>query len=198
MLPNMLGKIFYKGTKRPMPVNLEPSRPKDPTTGKRRSKPISSATAEATRSVTSPTSFAQEIQRALAGTQVHLSPSPTTAVRVGLASFTPDQLAANVEAVVHGMIEKFVTKGWRNVRSVHIKGPNTLALPIWLARELWVEEADVLEEAEAARRAEGAAQTGKRKRKEIEQSEGKEIEAEGVKKKKKNGERKAIKEATKS
>jgi ribosome biogenesis protein UTP30 len=96
------------------------------------------------------------------------------------------------------MLEKFVTKGWRNVRSVHIKGPNTLALPIWLARELWVEEADVLEEAEAARTAEGAAPRGKRKRKEIEQSEGKEIEAEGVKKKKKNGERKAIKEATKS
>lgn len=94
-------------------------------------------------------------------------------MRVGLASFTPEQVAANVEAVVNGMVEKFVSKGWRNVRSVHIKGPNTLALPIWLAEELWVEETDVLEEAEAKRRAEAGKQTGKRKARGIELSEGK-------------------------
>jgi ribosome biogenesis protein UTP30 len=155
MLPNLLGKVFYKGPKRPIPVNLEPFKPKDPTTGKRRSKPIRSASTKPLRAIASPQKAAQEIQRALASAQVQLSPSPTTSVRVGLASFTPDQVAENVEAVVHGMVEKFVTKGWRNVRSVHIKGPNTLALPIWLAQELWVAESDILEEAEAKRRVEG-------------------------------------------
>lgn len=168
MLPNILGKTFYKGPKRPMPVNFEPPKPKDPITGKRRRKSGSGASAESPRAVASPTAFAQEIKRALLSTQIHLSPSPTTAVRVGLASFTPEQLAANVEMVVNGMVERFVTKGWRNVRSVHIKGPNTLALPIWLAEELWVEETDVLEEAEAKRRQEVASQKGKRKSREVE------------------------------
>lgn len=172
MLPNILGKTFYKGPKRPMPVNFEPPKPKDPTTGKRRPKSDLSASAESPRAVATPAAFAQEIKRALSSTQIHLSPSPTTAVRVGLASFTPEQVAANVETVVNGMVDKFVTKGWRNVRSVHIKGPNTLALPIWLAEELWVEETDVLEEAEAKRRQEVASQTGKRKGREVEKDEG--------------------------
>lgn len=172
MLPNILGKTFYKGPKRPMPVNFEPPKPKDPTTGKRRPRPESSTSAESPRAVASPVAFAQEIRRALSSTQIHLSPSPTTAVRVGLASFTPAQLAANVETVVNGMVERFITKGWRNVRSVHIKGPNTLAIPIWLAEELWVEETDVLEDAEAKRRQEVAGQKGKRKAKEVEKDDG--------------------------
>lgn len=60
---------------------------------------------------------------------------------------TSQQLAENVEAVVNGLTEKFVTKGWRNVRGIHIKGPNTVSLPIWLAEELWEGDADVLEQA---------------------------------------------------
>ena len=175
MLPNILGKTFYKGPKRPMPVNFEPPKPKDPTTGKRRAKSGSSASAESPRAVASPAAFAKEIKRAMSSTQIHLSPSPTTAVRVGLASFTPEQVAANVETVVNGMVGKFVTKGWRNVRSIHIKGPNTLALPIWLAEELWVEETDVLEDAEAKRRVELASQKGERKRNEVEKEKGSEF-----------------------
>jgi ribosome biogenesis protein UTP30 len=57
-------------------------------------------------------------------------------------------LQANVEAVVNGLIEKFVPQQWRNVRAVHIKGPNTAALPIWLTEELWAEETQVLEQQE--------------------------------------------------
>jgi ribosome biogenesis protein UTP30 len=55
-------------------------------------------------------------------------------------------LQANVEAIVNGMVEKFVPQKWRNVRAVHIKGPNTAALPIWLTEELWAEETQVLEQ----------------------------------------------------
>lgn len=202
MLPNTLGKIFYKGSKRPMPVNLEPSKLRDRTTGKRR-KPVSSASDESARAVASPSAFAQEIERALSSTQVHLSPSATTAVRVGLASFTPEQVTANVEAVVNGMVARFVSHGWPNVRSVHIKGPNTLALPIWLADTLWVEENDVLEEPEAKRRAEIGAQGGKRKAREIEQTSGQKaeqgkVEEGAAKKKRKRGGRKAILPAVKS
>lgn len=172
MLPNILGKTFYKGPKRPMPVNFEPPKPKDPTTGKRRPRSELNTSAESPRAVTSPKALAQEIGRALSSTQIHLSPSPTTAIRVGLASFTPEQLAANIEMVVNGMVERFVAKGWRNVRSIHIKGPNTLAIPIWLAEELWMEETDVLEDAEAKRREEIASQKGKRKGREAKKDDG--------------------------
>jgi len=77
---------------------------------------------------------------------IHISPSVTTAVRVATADMAAKDIAENVEAVVEGLTAKFVSKGWRNVRSLHIKGPNTMALPIWLAEELWVADEDVLEE----------------------------------------------------
>lgn len=71
--------------------------------------------------------------------------------------------------VVSGMVDKFITKKWRNLRAIHIKGPNTMALPVWLAEELWVDEADVLEEEEAKRRLEAGKQRGKRKGREDEE-----------------------------
>lgn len=71
--------------------------------------------------------------------------------------------------VVSGMVDKFITKKWRNLRAIHIKGPNTMALPVWLAEELWVDEADVLEEEEAKRRLEAGMQRGKRKGREDEE-----------------------------
>lgn len=166
-LPNILGKTFYKaGSKRPVPVTLEPSKSgqREPAT----KKALPAAKAESSnskiaRSIATPAQVAHEIERTLSCAQVHLSPAATTSVRVGLASFTTEQVAENVEALVNGMVEKFITKKWRNVRAIHIKGPNTMALPIWLAQELWIEEGDVLEELEAKRRAEAGRQLGKRK-----------------------------------
>ena len=95
-----------------------------------------------------------------------------------MANFSPEQVAENVEAVVNGMVEKFVTKGWRNVRAIHIKGPNTMALPVWLADELWTDEGDILEDEEAKEAIELASQKN-RKRK------GREGEEEGISKNKK-------------
>lgn len=148
-LPNVLGKTFYKGTKRPVPVIFPVS--KDSKTKK--SDPVSKQT-EGFKALGSPKVIGREIERALSSALVHLSPAATTSVRIGLASFSPDNLAENVTAVVNGMVEKFVTKGWRNIRAIHIKGPNTIALPIWLASELWVEEEDVLGDAEFKERIE--------------------------------------------
>ena len=53
---------------------------------------------------------------------------------------------------------------WRNIRAVHIKGPNTMALPIWLADELWTDEAMILEEDEAKEAKLKEAQKGRKKR----------------------------------
>lgn len=68
-----------------------------------------------------------------------------------MSNFKPEEVAENIEAAVEGMVKKFVPKGWRNIRAIHIKGPNTMALPIWLAEELWQDEEDVLENEEAAK-----------------------------------------------
>lgn len=173
LLPKLLGKIFYGGSKRPIPVSLEPYKQRD-AAGKRQAAP----TNPDTKSIAPPAQVAREIERTLSCAQVHLSPAATTSVRVGLANFSPEQVADNVEAVVNGMVEKFVTKGWRNIKAIHIKGPNTMALPIWLADELWVDEGDVLEDEEAKKALELASQKN-RKRK------GREGEEEGISKGKK-------------
>lgn len=145
MLPKILGKVFYRSHKRPVPVSLEPYRQTNAEGKRVTPKPAT----EKSKALASPEQIAKEIEKTLGCAFVHLSPSNNVSVRIGLSSFTPEQVAENVEAVVTGLVEKFIPKGWRNVRGVHIKGPNTMALPIWLADELWVEEGDVLEDEEA-------------------------------------------------
>lgn len=160
-LVTTLGKVFYKSSKRPIPVRIAEVEKVD---GKRVKKDPKKKPAkdEKNASVASPLIIAKEIEKALNSAPVHLAPSTTTAIRVGVSNFTPQQLQENIEAVVKGMTEKFVTKGWRNIKAVHIKGPNTMAMPIWLASELWVEETDVLEDGEA-KAVEGAKNEKKRK-----------------------------------
>lgn len=145
MLPKVLGKVFYKSNKKPVPVSLEPYRQINAEGKKVALRPAT----EKSKSIAPPQQVAKEIEKAISCALVHLSPSNHVSVRIGLSSFTPQQVAENVEAVVTGLVEKFIPKAWRNVRSVHIKGPNTMALPIWLADELWVEDGDVLEDGEA-------------------------------------------------
>jgi ribosome biogenesis protein UTP30 len=147
-LPTLLGKTFYKsGAKRPIPVTLEGRRQNVDEAGTKRQK-LSEGGTKVTKTDVKPAELAAEITKALTSALVHLAPSTTTAVKVGTASQEPAQLQANVEAVVNGLIEKFVPQQWRNVRAVHIKGPNTAALPIWLTQELWAEETQVLEQQE--------------------------------------------------
>jgi ribosome biogenesis protein UTP30 len=148
-LVSTLGKIFYKSSKRPIPIRIAEIEKVD---GKRvkkdakNKKPKNSSSKEERHATfASPLIVAKEIEKALTCAAVHLAPSTTNAIRVGSAKFTPQQLVENVQAVVNGMTEKFVARGWRNIKAVHIKGPNTMAMPIWLASELWVDETDVLE-----------------------------------------------------
>lgn len=147
-LAKILGKTFYKTTpKRPIPVRLEASKAKEKKNAalpseKKRKDP------SAPTSIVSPILIAKEVERTLSTTQIHLHPSTTTSIKVGLASFTPEQISANIAAVMAGLTDKLIA--WRNVRAVHIKGPNTMALPVWLAEELWIDEAMVLDEEEVA------------------------------------------------
>ncbi|KAL8906605.1 MAG: hypothetical protein Q9207_001929 [Kuettlingeria erythrocarpa] len=159
MLPKILGKIFYKSNKKPVPVSLEPYRQANGDGKRIMPKPAT----EKSKTIAPPQQVAKEIEKALSCALVHLSPSNNVAVRVGLSSFTAQQVADNVGAVVTGLAERFVPKGWRNVRGVHIKGPNTMALPIWLADELWLEKEDVLDDGEAEAMKAAAGSGGKKR-----------------------------------
>jgi ribosome biogenesis protein UTP30 len=78
---------------------------------------------------------------------VSLSPSTNTSVRIGYAGWSPEKVAENIETVANEVITKFVPQKWKNIRAIHIKGPETASLPIWLAEELWTNDNDVLAEA---------------------------------------------------
>ena len=146
-LPQVLGKVFYKsGSKRPVPVTLEGKRQSMDEKGNKRRK-LSEGGAKVNKAEVKPADVAREIERALGSALVHLAPSTTTAVKVGKAAMQPAQLQENVETTAQGLIEKYVPQKWSNVRAIHIKGPNTAALPIWMAEELWEHEKDVLDQA---------------------------------------------------
>ncbi|KAL4916534.1 ribosomal protein L1p/L10e family-domain-containing protein [Aspergillus aurantiobrunneus] len=145
-LVKTLGKVFYKSSKRPIPVQLAQI---DKVDGKRVKKDQKQKKGDDEDSAfAAPAVVAKEIEKALNSAPVQLAPATTAAVRIGSSNFTSEQLSENIEAVVKGLTEKFVTKGWRNIKALHVKGANTMALPIWLASELWVEEIDVVEAVE--------------------------------------------------
>lgn len=136
-LPATLGKVFYKGSsKRPIPFSIARSekvkdkQPKQPKT-------------EGSTLPSSPYALGREIEKAIDAVPVSLQPGTLVAVRVGLASFTPEQLSDNISAVVEKLIEKHVVKGWRNVKGIHVKGQSSFAVPLWLADDLWIDADDI-------------------------------------------------------
>lgn len=143
-LPKILGKTFFKTTqKRPIPVVLSAKQPKS---GKKKPagpRPKKSK-AEGEINAGTPADIAKEIEKALGSALVALSPSTNTSIKVAYAGMTPEEVAANVEAVSTALVEKWVPQKWRNVKGIHIKGPTTAALPIWLTDELWLAETDVV------------------------------------------------------
>jgi len=183
-LAKILGKTFYKTTpKRPIPVRLEAEKPREK---KNAALPSTKFRKESSnpKSIATPLQAAKEIERTLSTAQIHLSPSTTTAVKIGYASFTAEQVAANVEAVMAGLTDKLIA--WRNIRAVHVKGPNTMALPIWLAEELWTDEGMILEDQQVEKAKLLEAQKGKKKRKALEAPMEEAIEAPVQEKKRKD------------
>jgi ribosome biogenesis protein UTP30 len=148
-LVQTLGKIFYKSSKRPIPIRIAEIERVDGKRVKKEKKAPNVPTDKDLKhsSFAPPLIVAKEIERTLNCAPVQLAPSTTAAIRVGSSKFTAEQLSENIAAVVKGLTDKFVAKGWRNVKGLHIKGANTMALPIWLADELWVDESNVLETA---------------------------------------------------
>lgn len=142
-LPEALGKVFYKSTtKRPIPIRIAEQTKID---GKRAKaeKGKKKSDEDKFAAVASPDIVAKEITKALTAVPVYLKPGTNVAVRAGLSSFSPEQLVENITVMATEIIENHVVKGWRNVRSIHIKSPTSTSLPVWLANELWTDEADI-------------------------------------------------------
>nr|OQO24926.1 hypothetical protein B0A51_10621 [Rachicladosporium sp. CCFEE 5018] len=151
LLPTLLGKVFYKATsKRPVPISLEGKRKSiDAETGLKRVK-LADGGKKVEKLPLQAKDMAAEIQRALQAALVHLAPSTTTAVKIGIATQTPEQLQANLTAVVEGLAGKYIPQGWKNIRAIHLKGPDTVALPIWMADQLWLDEGQILSDERVA------------------------------------------------
>jgi hypothetical protein len=122
LLPKILGKVFYKsGSKRPIPISLEGRRQDTDEQGNKRRK-LSEGGTKVVKDEVKPASIARDIERTLSSALVHLAPSTTTAVKVGIASMTAEHVQENITAVVSDMVERYVPQKWRNLRAVHIKG----------------------------------------------------------------------------
>ncbi|KAK5654543.1 hypothetical protein OQA88_7172 [Cercophora sp. LCS_1] len=150
-LPKALGKTFYKTTvKRPIPVVLMAQRAKvdgkrvaKPKGKKEKRDPVENVNARPLPEIVS------ELRKAIGAALVHLSPSTNTAVKVGYAGWKPEDLAENIEKVVSDLVERFVPHKWKNVRSLYVKGPDTVALPIYQTDELWLDESKVVPDDQA-------------------------------------------------
>lgn len=149
LVPAALGKVFYQSTtKRPIPVCLtgkENWGKKEKKTAYDRLKP-KSRTAPTT--IGKPEDVSADIEKALATLAIHLSPSPTLSVKVAYAAWPAEWIQENVDVVVDRVVLKYVPNKWNGLKSLYLKGPDTAALPIWMADELWRDEADVLDEGE--------------------------------------------------
>ncbi|KAI0485267.1 ribosomal protein L1p/L10e family-domain-containing protein [Xylariaceae sp. FL0804] len=159
-LPALLGKTFYKTTaKRPIPVELvsrsSSNSKSSKVDGKQQPKALlpppskkkkdAAAGEDAPVNACTPQQLAAEVERAVGAALVHLAPSTSTTVRVGRAGWEAGALAANADAAAAAVVARFVSGGWRGVRGVFVKGPETAALPVWQTDELWADaQRDIL------------------------------------------------------
>lgn len=138
IVAEFLGKTFYQSKpKRPIPIKLTAGASVDKTAKKDAKEPQ--------KIVGTPQGVAREIESALNSTYLSMSASANTSIKIGNLSQTAKQLSENTAAVVSALTSKHVPQGWRNIRSLHLKGPSTKALPVWLADELWADEAQILD-----------------------------------------------------
>jgi ribosome biogenesis protein UTP30 len=154
LVPAALGSVFYKSTtKRPIPVALTGKalwgqrEKKDPLA---RLKPKRKVAGGGPVEIGSPADVGADIEKALSTLAINLSPSPSTSIKVAYTGWPAEWIAENVDAAVRRVVARYVPGGWKGVKAMHLKGPSTAALPIWMAEQLWRDESMVLDEGEKA------------------------------------------------
>lgn len=145
-LSKVLGDDFYEATKtRPIPINLQGAKENDKDDKGNKRQKLADGGPKLVRSDITPESAAKTIARAIGATTFPVNAGSNASVVVGNSAMTPEQLAANIEFVVKEVTDRFVTKGWKGLKSLDVKGTHTAALPIWKTSELWEDDADVIE-----------------------------------------------------
>jgi ribosomal protein L1 len=118
-LPRLLGKVFYgSSTKIPLTINL-----------KGHDKTLSSSATK------------ERIDQLLKSTWFTVPSGTLLSVKVGRASFEPEEVAANIDAVMDYITSTVLKKtGWDGILSVNIKTEQSPSLPIYLAEKIYNEE----------------------------------------------------------
>lgn len=71
-----------------------------------------------------------ELETAINSTYLHLTSGPCSSVKIGLGSQGVSALTENGAQIIKQVIEK-IPGGWNNIKALHIKTPDSLALPIY-------------------------------------------------------------------
>ncbi|KAF2665931.1 ribosomal protein L1 [Microthyrium microscopicum] len=170
LLPVALGKTFYKSTtKRPMPVSLTGKELWGKKVKKAPLDRLKKKDKDTPKVIGKPEDVALDIEKVLSSLAMNLSPSPTLSIKVAYAGWPAEWIAENVDVAVQRVVSKYVPEQWNGLKALHLKGPDTAALPIWMADQLWQTEDDVLDDAEEATGLTVAKQTKdeKKQRKEL-------------------------------
>jgi ribosome biogenesis protein UTP30 len=99
---NTLGREFSKHNKIPMPIAV-------------------------TRSL----SFPYRILEALSSTYIKINLGTNCSARVGYTHMSKQQLAENTLAAIHHAADNIIPRSWSNVKTITIKTPDSIALPIY-------------------------------------------------------------------
>lgn len=183
LLPKALGKPFYASTaKRPMAVQLCGFREREARktfTNGRVKDGNGHYSKESRPPLLDVEGMANQIQKTVEKVAVHVSQSTSLEVRIARAGWSAEMVRENLEKVVSEAVERLVDKGWDGVKSIWIKGPETVSLPIWMCEKLWVDGGDVAERKviedqnqEGVTDGQGAGKEKKRKRERVEKKNG--------------------------
>ncbi|KAK9249105.1 ribosomal protein L1p/L10e family-domain-containing protein [Lipomyces tetrasporus] len=148
MMPELLGKPFISTKKMPIPIHiLNPAaaaametaaKVAQASASKKRKVNISPEDELAReRAAVSAKRVNAEITRTLNSAMVFVPAANSTSVKIGFSTFSVDDLAENVAAIVDGMVSKNIVKGgWDGIRSLHLKTKDSISLPIYLTEKL--------------------------------------------------------------
>eukprot|EP00656_Telonema_subtile_P029164 TRINITY_DN3218_c0_g1_i4.p1 TRINITY_DN3218_c0_g1~~TRINITY_DN3218_c0_g1_i4.p1 ORF type:complete len:265 (+),score=75.94 TRINITY_DN3218_c0_g1_i4:247-1041(+) len=101
MLAPLTGKTFYSSKKMPIPIDM------------RTKKKLLTA-----------------IESARNSTVFYSGAGACSAVKAATTDFSAEEIVANIQQVVDGVVEA-TAKKWKNIRSIHVKTHDSIALPVF-------------------------------------------------------------------
>lgn len=117
LVPQLLGKAFYKKNRVPVPVR-----------------------ARAGDKKVDADKFANEVSRVLGSVLVTPSAGPNLTIQVGNRSQSAKEIADNVLAVVKALEDKGLLNAKTRLRNIHLKATDTPALPVYVAEALGADQ----------------------------------------------------------